>query len=70
MSTGFTSFNTASNLNCTRIKQKLFSKRSLACIWVRDDGKTAASENFCGGGAGGIGIDGNSALINLVRRQL
>jgi len=37
---------------------------------VRDDGKAATSEYFCGWSAWGSGIDGNSALVILDSEQL
>ena len=61
----FTRFNAACDLNCARVQQQLFSERCFAGIWVRDDGKAATSKYFCGWSAGGIGIDGNSALMNI-----
>jgi hypothetical protein len=54
-----------SNLNSSSVQQEFFGKRGLSSIWVRDDGKAATSKYFCGWGAGGGGIDGNSALVNL-----
>ncbi len=65
MTTCFTSFNATSNLNGTRIEQQFFSERSFTRIWVRDDGKAAASKYFCAWRAGGGGFDGNFAPVNL-----
>jgi hypothetical protein len=65
MTTCFASFNAASDLNGARIEQQFFSKRSFTRIWVRDDGKAAASKYFCAWCAEGGGFDGNFAPFNL-----
>ncbi len=65
MSTGFACFNATRNLNCASVQQQFFSQGRFTRIWVRDDGKAATSKYFCGWCAGGGGIDGKSALVNL-----
>ena len=63
VSSRLTRFNATRNLNGSCIEQQFFGKRSLASIWVRDDGEATTSQYFCTWGAGDNSFDGDSALI-------